>query len=512
MDNDKIKNKGLWDIKKLKEKKEKDFEKTWLETAKLLPRNTHLKLKNKGTPNLVAEMIEKSRKILLNAGFREVINKTILPEDDIYKQYGPESPLILDRTYYLATPSKPDIGLSKKRIEEISKIIGSFTSEKLQNILRDYKKGIIEGDDLIEEIVNKLKIKPEQATAIIEKVFPEFKKNRPVCSNLTLRGHMTATWYHTLAALQDKEEFPIALFSVGPRYRNEQREDFSHLCVHNSASMVIMDPEISIEAGRKITKEILKEYGFKDAKFEKKKATAKYYAPEQEEEVFVKKFGKWIEIANIGMYSPISLANFKIRYPVFNAGFGIERLAMVLENIKDIRKLVYPQFYEKEYTDEEIAESISYIKEPSTLKCKKIAESIEKTARKEKDEASPCEIEAYKDNSIKVEIIEKEENKKLIGPAGLNYICVKDENIYPDISQSGIPTGKSYISGIANAIAYEIEKGNIPFALKVKTVKGLSDINMKIPKHIRDYLEGKGKKIGLSGYAFVEIQVKKNKK
>ena len=82
---------------------------------------------------------------------------------------------------------------------------------------------------------------------------------------------MTATWYNTLAAIQDTEKHPIMLFSIGPRYRNEQKEDSGHLRVHHSASIVILDENMSLEAGREITKKIFRKLGFKDIKFVVKK-------------------------------------------------------------------------------------------------------------------------------------------------------------------------------------------------------------------------------------------------
>jgi len=242
------------DIKKIKNDAKRNFEKTWVETSNLLQQKTEVVIKKKrGEENPFEIMIAKLRKIFLDFGFDEVKNLTILPEQDVYKQYGPEAAVILDRVFYLAKLPRPEIGLSKDKINKIKKIVcssdrragGDFDQTILKRILRDYKKGKIESDDLIEEMVVNLKIQTEQATAIID-LLPEFKRLKPRATNLTLRSHMTATWYHTLAAFQNKKEFPIALFSIGPRYRNEQKEDASHLRIHHSVSMVVMDPEINI--------------------------------------------------------------------------------------------------------------------------------------------------------------------------------------------------------------------------------------------------------------------------
>jgi len=498
-----------FDTGEIKSRAKDNFTDAWIATAKLVPTGTQISLPRKGKPHLVRELVQKSREILLNLGFDEIENLTLLPDSDVVKQYGPEARVILDRAFYLAELPRPDIGLSEKRIAQVKEIAKEIDIEKLQTILRNYKKGEIESDNLIEELIARLGISDYQATELMDKVFPEIRELQPVPSNKTLRSHMTATWFHTLAALQDKASFPVALFSVGPRYRNEQREDAQHLRVHHSASIVVMDPEMSLDAGSVMTRDIMQQYGFSDVKCETKIATSKYYAPGQEQEVFVKHKGSWLEIADIGMYSPVALANFDIRYPVFNAGFGIERLGMLIYEIDDVRKLAYPQFSVTEYSDEEIAESITYIASPQTARGQRIAQAIEEIARKHKDEIAPCEFLAWKDEFIEVKIVETEAGKRLIGPAGFNEICVAKGAIYSDITPSGIHTGINYMRAIAMGAAAAIENSTSNLTYRVKGIKHLSDLNLQIPEAIRQHIEGQRKKIGVRGAVFVSIEVKK---
>jgi len=495
-----------FDLEGIKAQAKSNFTDAWTATAKLVPTGTEISLAKKGKPHLVQELIQKSRQILLNLGFDEVENLTMLPDSDVVKQYGPEARAILDRSFYLAELPRPDIGLSARRIAQLKKIAEAIDIEKLQAILRNYKKGEIEADNLIEELIAGLGITDYQATELMDKVFPEMKKLQPVPSDKTLRSHMTATWFHTLSALQDKASFPVALFSVGPRYRNEQREDAQHLRVHHSASIVVMDPEMSLDAGRAVTRDIMQQYGFPDIKFETKIATSKYYAPGQEQEVFIKHKGAWLEIADIGMYSPVALANFEIKYPVFNAGFGIERLGMLIYEIDDVRKLAYPQFSIIEYSDEEIAKSITYIASPETTRGQKIARAIQETARRHKDDIAPCEFLAWKDKSIEVKVVEKEAGKRLIGPAGFNEICVADGSIYSDVTPSGIYTGINYMHAIAMGAAAAIESSNGNLTYQVKGIRHLSDLNLQIPEAIRQHIEGQNKKIGVAGAVFVTIE------
>ncbi len=498
-----------FDLDGIKAQAKSNFTDAWIATAKLIPTGTEISLPKKGKPHLVRELVQKSRQILLNLGFDEVENLTLLPDSDVVKQYGPEARVILDRAFYLAELPRPDIGLSARRIAQLKKLAEEIDIEKLQTILRNYKKGEIEADNLIEELIAGLGITDYQATELLDKVFPEMRELQPVPSNKTLRSHMTATWFHTLAALQDKASFPVASFSVGPRYRNEQREDAQHLRVHHSASIVVMDPKMSLDAGRAVTRDIMQQYGFSDIKFETKIATSKYYAPGQEQEIFVNYKGTWLEIADIGMYSPVALANFDIKYPVFNAGFGIERLGMLIYEIDDVRKLAYPQFSVTEYSDEEIAKSITYIASPGTARGQKIARAIEETARRHKDEIAPCEFLAWKDKSIEVKVVEKEAGKRLIGPAGFNEICVANGSIYSDVVSSGIHTGINYMHAIAMGAAAAIESSNDNLLYQVKTIKHLSDLNLQIPEAVRQHIEGQRKKIGVRGAVFVTIEAEK---
>lgn len=498
-----------FDVSSIRNRAKADFSETWLATADLLPRDTTVSLPSSGRSHPVRDLMQRSREILLARGFDEAENLTILSDADVTRQYGPEALVILDRAFYLAHLPRPEIGVSAQRASHVASIVGRPVEvEELGAILRSYKRGDIEADDLIDALMKRLNIEDTQATEIINKVFPELYQLKPVPTDKTLRSHMTATWFHTLAALQDKATLPIALFAVGPRYRNEQREDAHHLRVHHSASIAIMDPQMSLKAGRDITSKILCDYGFEDTRFETKSATSKYYAPGFEEEVFVKYRGQWLEVADIGMYSPVALSNFEIRYPVFNAGMGIERLAMILHGADDIRRLVYPQFSVVDFSDKDIAESLTFISEPKTDRGLKIASAIEGSARKHKDAPSPCEFVAFRDNRVEVKLVEREEGKKLVGPAGFNEICVGDGTIYSDLEPSGTYTGLNYMRAISMAAAAVAEDATEVIEFHVKMIRHLSDLNLELPDAVRHHIERQQKKIRVGGGVFVTVEIR----
>ncbi|MDD4352898.1 MAG: O-phosphoserine--tRNA ligase [Candidatus Nanoarchaeia archaeon] len=504
----------IFEIDEIKKESVKNFEKTWLDTANLIPKNTEISLKKEGKLTEFRDLIQKCRKIFSNYGFIETENKTLISTEDVYKEYGPESPAILDRAFFVAKLPRPNIGLSKEKAKEITKILGKeFDEKKLKSVLKSYKKGKIEGDDFVEALIDCFECNTSQATEIIEKVLSEFKSLQPLPTNITFRSHMTGTWYHTLEAMVKKNpKYPIALFSVGPRYRNEQKEDERHLRVHHSVSCVIIDPNMSLEAGEKIIKEVLKAFGFEEVNFITKKATSKYYANGMEKELFIKWKDNWLEIGDIGMYSPISLANFNISYPVFNAGFGVERLLMVLQQSHDIRDLIFPQFSKIVYDINELKNLLQKKLMPKTELGNLLSEKIEQTVRKFKNEKSPCSFNAYEDDKISVIIYENELDKKLVGPATFNELYIEDGNILFQEENGPHESFDNYLHLISLSLGAQIEKDSLIEKEKeysVKLVKSLSNINLTMSEDFKNYLLGLHKKIEVKGPIFLNIKYKK---
>jgi len=130
---------------------------------------------------------------------------------DIHKQFGYEALAVLDRCFYVGGLPRPNVGISDERISEIKKILGEIGDEgieKIRLILHSYKKGEIEGDDLIPEMASRLNVPDSKVVVMIDHVFPEFKSLVPVSSRNTLRSHMTSGWFISLGELGITEKFP----------------------------------------------------------------------------------------------------------------------------------------------------------------------------------------------------------------------------------------------------------------------------------------------------------------
>jgi len=519
----------------LRKVEKEGFERVWRESASLLPKPTkRLELVFKrGTSHPLFDLLQGMRQSFLNLGFMEVSNPIIVDETEVYKQYGSEAPVILDRCYYLATLPRPDIGLSKAKCQEIERRGVQLTEEKiasLKRVLRDYKRGEIASDDLVEKIAEALDVSDSTATLILSEVFPEFAALKPEPSTHTLRSHMTSAWFLTLQALQHKLELPIKLFSVDIRFRREQREDPTHLRAHYAASCVVMDEEVDVRGGEEITKALLKPLGFEHFRFVQKRVTSKYYTPETEYEgyIFRPDMNEWIEIVNYGLYNPIALARYGLEYPVLNMGIGVERVATALHGETDVRRLVYPQFYaEWELSDVEISKMIEIAAEPQSEVGVKIREQIRSAALKHADALGPCEFLAHEGKlfgkAVKVYIYETDVAVKLLGPAALNRIYVYEGNILGvpkkgmesvpivrEVREKGVSVGFNYLDAVASLAAAKIEEasrlGRKDVNVRVRMAKHPSDVNVRISDVARRYVTSKKRKIEIGGPVFIGVR------
>ncbi|MHA1733727.1 MAG: O-phosphoserine--tRNA ligase [Promethearchaeota archaeon] len=513
-----------FDVERILREADEDYEAAWVNSAKDLPREGRkFNLLKKTRPHPVPELSQKMRTTMLRLGFEEVVLPMFVDESDVYKEYGPEAALILDRLYYLAELPRPEIGLSKKKISQIKVLAPMFEDfDALADIFRRYKRGTIESDDLIETLVEELGIREVEASSILDRVFPEFKQLMPVPTKKTLRSHTTALWFPVLGAVQGKAQLPIQYFTIGPKFRREQHLDATHLYCSETLSLVVEAEEITLEDAMEIGKRVVKELGFKDSRTEIKVATSKYYAPQTEFEIFGlhPSTGEWVEIGDGGFYSPVSCARFGIAHPVVNIGFGVERTAMLITGEEDIRKLVYPYFYRAlSFTDSEIASAIHFEFRPETQAGKEIADSVVKVVTEHKDDESPVEILAWKGEVggklVEVTVWETDPGVKLVGPATFNKIVVSGGNVTgtnkpPD--QGAVDTSLSYLRGVAELVGYKAEKlareGSAEEVVRVKMCKRIGDVNLVLDERVHDFITANQKKIDVRGPIFLGVTIR----
>ncbi len=519
-----------FNVRKLRSSAEEDYEKAWLESAELIDKKgKFFTLQNKAKPHPLQELIAHARRSFLELGFTESVLPMLVDKREVQAQYGPESAVILDRIFFLAGLARPDIGIGQKSAQEIKQVAPGFEDfKKLQEIFRRYKKGEIDSDNLVEVMVGELGLKEEQATSILS-IFSELKDLKPIPMDLTLRSHTTAVWFGVLREMQHREPLPIQLFSIGPKFRREQKLDASHLYESWTASIVVMAERMSLEDGDELTRRVLSKFGFDEIKMVRKKATSKYYAPQTESEIFVRhpKTGEYIEIGDAGFYSPLPLSNYDIPHPVFNIGIGLERMLMIKTGETDIRALIFPHLYTSaKFSDEELLATLRLDSEPSTEAGKRIAAAIVKIAKEHADEPSPCEFRAFEGEvggrKVVVNVVEPESNTKLIGPAGFNEIYVYDGNVIGlppkgwekneflnSVRSKGKPSGITYMDAFAALAAHEIEqaaqRGENEVKVRVKAAKSLGDINLSMDGAAQRYVTSNNKRIDVRGPIFTTV-------
>ncbi len=106
-----------------------------------------------------------------------------------------------------------------------------------------------------------------------------------------------------------------------------------------------------------------------------------------------------------------------------------------------------------------------------------------------------------------MKILEPEQGKRLIGPAGFNKIVVKDGTIIGAAKTDGVATGLDYMDGLVNKIASDVENRKKSFKYRVRGVRSLRDINLDIPKDVENYIKANHKKIGIKGSVFMTVKV-----
>ncbi len=539
----------------------KDFEKAWMETGKLVmkphPDEAYPKLKyNIGKSHVLYDTVEQLRQAYLRLGFSELVNPVLIDKSHVHKQFGKEAPAVLDRCFYLAGLPRPDIGIGIDKIEQIESLgveLGEDKTNGLKEVFRGYKKGTVDGDDLVLEVANSLEVDNDIGLKVLERVFPELYQLEPIAHNNTLRSHMTSGWFISLSEMCKHPQLPIKAFSIDRCFRREQKEDSSHLKTYHSASCVICDDEVSLDTGMATSEALLEFFGFSKFKFIPDDKKSKYYVPETQTEVYGyhPKLNEWVEIATFGLYSPIALSKYGIDQEVMNLGCGVERIAMVLNGFNDIREMVYPQIYRKlTLSDRELATKLSYNYYPVTDSGISLMRDISATWAENGDVKSPCEFKVFKgeflNHEIEVLATEKEDNTSFLGPANTNEIYVYNGNIL-GIPQSfiaekkevdttniatleeaykenksydliyaainnGISTNIKYYESLAALASYKIEEAiasnQNEIVIRNTMAKSVSDVNLRIDDVAMRYINNENKLIDIRGPLFSTIEMK----
>ncbi|KSW11953.1 phenylalanine--tRNA ligase subunit alpha [Pyrodictium occultum] len=150
-------------------------------------------------------------------------------------------------------------------------------------------------------------------------------------ARLILRSHTTAVSARVLA---QRPRPPFRFFSIGRVYRVET-VDPHHLPEFHQVDGIASEDGVSLRWLMGMLGELLERLGLREYRFR----PAYFPFTEPSLEGYVRVGSQWLEVLGAGLFRPEMLAALGIDYPVAAWGMGIERLAMALYGLSDIRQL-----------------------------------------------------------------------------------------------------------------------------------------------------------------------------
>ena len=146
-----------------------------------------------------------------------------------------------------------------------------------------------------------------------------------------LRTHTTV---NTIRHLAENPEEPCRVFAVGRVFRKESI-DRTHLPEFHQIEGIIMEPGASLPMLVTTLKTFYEKMGYPEVRV--RPAYFPYTEPSLEVEV--KWRGKWLELGGAGIFRPEVTEPLGCSAPVCAWGMGLERLAMLVLGLDDIRQL-----------------------------------------------------------------------------------------------------------------------------------------------------------------------------
>jgi phenylalanyl-tRNA synthetase alpha chain len=150
---------------------------------------------------------------------------------------------------------------------------------------------------------------------------------------MLLRTHTTV---NTVRYLYYNQEPPAKVFSIERVFRRENL-DSTHLPEFHQIEGIVFEEDASFPMLKGLLKEFYERMGFKTIRFR----PSYYPYTEPSMDVEVKFRGKWMELGGSGIFRPEVTIPIGIKEPVLAWGLGLERLAMNLLNLSDIRMLYF---------------------------------------------------------------------------------------------------------------------------------------------------------------------------
>jgi phenylalanyl-tRNA synthetase alpha chain len=170
------------------------------------------------------------------------------------------------------------------------------------------------------------------SVAKIHELAWRYKWDLRIALRLILRSHTTAA---TIRALAYRPRPPFRIFTIGRVYRVE-KIDPKHLPEFHQLDGIASDGyDTSFRDLLGLLAELFERMGIHEYKFR----LAYFPFTEPSAEGYVRIRGEWIEVLGCGLFRPEVLKPLGVDYPVAAWGIGLERIAMALLGVNDIRDL-----------------------------------------------------------------------------------------------------------------------------------------------------------------------------
>ena len=149
-----------------------------------------------------------------------------------------------------------------------------------------------------------------------------------------LRTHTTV---NTIRHIAENPHVPSRVFGIGRVFRQETI-DRTHLPEFHQIEGIIHEPDANLPMLISTLKTFYAKMGYPDVRV--RPAYFPYTEPSVEVEVFWR--GEWLELGGSGIFRPEVTEPLGTEWPVCAWGMGLERLAMLVLGLDDIRELYQP--------------------------------------------------------------------------------------------------------------------------------------------------------------------------
>ncbi len=164
----------------------------------------------------------------------------------------------------------------------------------------------------------------------------QYRWNEELAHKPVLRTHTTAATMRATAA--HTQGRPGKYFIIGPVFRRET-VDYKHLPVFHQVDGIIIDRSASLATLLGTLAAFYRKMGFPKVRF--RPSFFPYTEPSAEVFLWLEHRGEWVEMGGSGIFRPEVTLTAGITDRVLAWGLGLERLAMMIHNLKAIGDLYF---------------------------------------------------------------------------------------------------------------------------------------------------------------------------